>query len=57
MINMNEENEKMFHDGFRLLNSEIGNDHSETFFIIKTSQQGFRLLNSEIGNDPASASR
>ena len=28
MINMNEENEKMFHDGFRLLNSEIGNDLS-----------------------------
>ena len=35
---------------FRLLNSEIGNDHHEMVFNRKDSQR-FRLLNSEIGND------
>ena len=36
--------------GFRLLNSEIGNDprNGATCFCLPTS---FRLLNSEIGND------
>ena len=35
---------------FRLLNSEIGNDH-ETIFTQEGPNLRFRLLNSEIGND------
>ena len=35
---------------FRLLNSEIGNDHLIVLFILKSPFR-FRLLNSEIGND------
>ena len=36
---------------FRLLNSEIGNDHMEDSFYDTYESMGFRLLNSEIGND------
>ena len=36
---------------FRLLNSEIGNDHWATETVSEKCD-GFRLLNSEIGNDP-----
>ena len=35
---------------FRLLNSEIGNDHNFGIWL-KLLDKGFRLLNSEIGND------
>ena len=35
---------------FRLLNSEIGNDHKEVV-AEKLNCPDFRLLNSEIGND------
>ena len=38
--------------GFRLLNSEIGNDLIEVFRYGRFSFS-FRLLNSEIGNDPS----
>ena len=37
--------------GFRLLNSEIGNDLSMKK-LFQNRIKGFRLLNSEIGNDP-----
>ncbi len=37
--------------GFRLLNSEIGNDHESYFRICVKINCCFRLLNSEIGND------
>ena len=37
-------------DGFRLLNSEIGNDQMN-IKTIETIFTRFRLLNSEIGND------
>ena len=36
--------------GFRLLNSEIGNDHRINWRG-NLKKLGFRLLNSEIGND------
>ena len=36
---------------FRLLNSEIGNDHKNRLILYRTYPIGFRLLNSEIGND------
>ena len=45
------ENIKKFY-GFRLLNSEIGNDHVEDFNNDIEELDSFRLLNSEIGNDP-----
>ena len=35
---------------FRLLNSEIGNDH-DVATELEIIDSGFRLLNSEIGND------
>ena len=38
-------------DGFRLLNSEIGNDLKVALVITGNYSQRFRLLNSEIGND------
>ena len=38
--------------GFRLLNSEIGNDRTQ-FVAIYLKGKCFRLLNSEIGNDQA----
>ena len=44
---------RIFEFGFRLLNSEIGNDPktvSEHYF---DDERRFRLLNSEIGNDPS----
>ena len=37
--------------GFRLLNSEIGNDQMPKM-TRKDIKRSFRLLNSEIGNDP-----
>ena len=37
--------------GFRLLNSEIGNDQIRAERFISRLSCGFRLLNSEIGND------
>ena len=37
--------------GFRLLNSEIGNDQKGLFSMNVNEQFCFRLLNSEIGND------
>ena len=41
--------------GFRLLNSEIGNDHDDPIFEYENLLKDcFRLLNSEIGNDPKS---
>ena len=39
--------------GFRLLNSEIGNDQLNEEYIKVRDAKGFRLLNSEIGNDPS----
>ena len=36
---------------FRLLNSEIGNDHETYLNWYDCFDYGFRLLNSEIGND------
>ena len=47
---MNEEKEPVV--GFRLLNSEIGNDRRRTHEA-SFRQRCFRLLNSEIGNDPS----
>ena len=38
-------------EGFRLLNSEIGNDQNHDFQLTYLAKNGFRLLNSEIGND------
>ena len=38
-------------DGFRLLNSEIGNDQEYVEMLKRESKECFRLLNSEIGND------
>ena len=37
--------------GFRLLNSEIGNDRTYAIIHELSMFNGFRLLNSEIGND------
>ena len=39
-------------ESFRLLNSEIGNDHKYVTGINDNYVLSFRLLNSEIGNDP-----
>ena len=39
--------------GFRLLNSEIGNDQDGYCRKEFYSTRRFRLLNSEIGNDPS----
>ena len=47
-IKINEDHEIIC---FRLLNSEIGNDHSWKNYSDTFSVQRFRLLNSEIGND------
>ena len=41
--------------GFRLLNSEIGNDQKRHNLGQSARHVGFRLLNSEIGNDPFTA--
>ena len=46
-----ETNEFKHEKGFRLLNSEIGNDLLKDIVDISTVTR-FRLLNSEIGNDP-----
>ena len=40
----------LLNSGFRLLNSEIGNDHDDVELLWQ-NMSGFRLLNSEIGND------
>ena len=45
-----EQKNKMIEFGFRLLNSEIGNDQGMVINM-KITIIGFRLLNSEIGND------
>ena len=43
----------VFDYGFRLLNSEIGNDRMLNLNELKAERIRFRLLNSEIGNDLA----
>ena len=43
-------------EGFRLLNSEIGNDREMVGVSEARWRSCFRLLNSEIGNDPIIAS-
>ena len=43
---------RIFEFGFRLLNSEIGNDR-QFEKTVRSFAFRFRLLNSEIGNDPS----
>ena len=51
MIRSNKREALHSRQSFRLLNSEIGNDHN-TETAKKLGDFCFRLLNSEIGNDP-----
>ena len=51
MIAKQVENISVFFDGFRLLNSEIGNDLNRDEKYKEFLGFCFRLLNSEIGND------
>ena len=55
MIRENKAMNRILEFGFRLLNSEIGNDLS-LYAVLIVRKRCFRLLNSEIGNDQKLAS-